>query len=123
MGNFLILNNSNAQILLDSSTDRVSMPKTIYKTIRNKLITQDSIIFNQEQIIALKDSIIKNDSLKILSFKKELDQKNQTIDTLATGYKKLEVEYKKEKSSLLTNFKLWLGLTGGLIFGVLIANY
>lgn len=118
----LILTKSKAQVLLDPSTDRVSMPKITYKAIREGLLTRDTLISNQKQIIAYKDSIIKNDSLKFKSFQSELDDKNKAIDTLATGYKTLEENYKKEKSSLLTNFKLWLGLTGGLVFGVLIAN-
>lgn len=98
------------------------MSKVVYKAIRTKLMLKDSIITNQYEIIAQKDSIIKNDSLKVISYKFELDQKNKTIETLDKEYKILEEDHKKEKSSYLTNFKLWLGLTGGLIFGVLIAN-
>lgn len=118
----LILTKVKAQILLDPNTDRVSMPKITYKAIRESLLTKDTLILNQKQIIACKDSIIKIDSLKQVSFKSELIQKNKTIDTLATSYKKLETEYSKEKSSILSNFKFWLGTVGGLVFGVLIAN-
>lgn len=120
---FLILNKSNAQItLLFSDTSKVVMSKIVYKAIRTSTLKKDTIISNQDKIIALKDSIIKIDSLKEVNFKLELDQKNKTIYDLSKEYNKLDLEYKKEKSSLLTNFKLWLGLTGGLIFGVLITN-
>jgi hypothetical protein len=98
------------------------MPKTIYKAIRSKLILKDSIISIQKEIIAQKDSIIEIDSLESLSYKTELLQKNFTIDTLATNYNKLQKDYNKEKTSVISNFKLWLGITVGLVFGVLIAN-
>ncbi len=98
------------------------MPKITYKAIREGLLTRDTLILNQKNIIALKDSIIKNDSLKSVSFKQELDQKNKTIQELGKENKSLEEDLKKEKSSLLTNFKFWSGLAGGLIFGVLLSN-
>lgn len=120
--NFLTLNKSVAQIFLDSNTQQVYMPKTIYKAIRSKLILKDSIISIQKEIIAQKDSIIEIDSLESLSYKTELLQKNFTIDTLATNYNKLQKDYNKEKTSVISNFKLWLGITVGLVFGVLIAN-
>jgi hypothetical protein len=122
LGNFLILNSCAAQIFLDSSTNQVYMPKIVYKAIRAKISIQDSIILNQIKIIAQKDSIIRNDSLEVISYKSELDQKNKTIKDLSNQYTILEKEYTKEKSSILSNFKLWLGLTGGLVFGVLIVN-
>jgi hypothetical protein len=120
--NYLTLSRGVAQIFLDSNTQQVHMPKIVYKAIRTKLILKDSIITNQDQIIAEKDSIIKNDSLKVINYKSELDQKNKTIESLIKDYNIIEKEYNKDKSSYLTNFKLWLGLTGGLIIGILITN-
>lgn len=118
---YLISSNSIAQIRLDSN-DRVNMPKSVYKAFRASYYTKDTIIFNQKEIIAYKDSIMKLDELKLISLKEEILQKNITIDTLSTEYNKLFKEHTKEKSSIISNYKFWLGITGGLIFGVLITN-
>ncbi len=111
---YLTLNNSYSQVRLDSD-GRVSMPKNTYKSIRIALYTKDTIIYNQRHIITLKDSIITLDSLKFKSFEAELQSKNNTIDTLSKEYKKLNIEYSKEKTSLKTNYKFWLGIVIGSV--------
>lgn len=123
LGIFLISNNSIAQVtLLLSDTSKVIMPKNTYKAIRLALYKKDTLIDNQDKIIVYKDSIIKLTELKCTSFKDEIRQKNITIDTLSTEYNKLHKQNIKEKNSYFTNFKLWLGITSGLIFGMLIAK-
>lgn len=128
-------NNSFSQTY-DSTKKIVELPLKKYKAIRNKLLFQDSIIYNnniiiedKNNIIILKDSIIKLDSLKQLSYNKELNIKNTTIDTLSREYKNLSKDYNKineelskEKKSLLNNYKFWIGLVGGILLEVLITK-
>jgi len=98
----------------------VELPLKKYKAIRVELISQKRLIFNKNRIISIKDSIITNDSLKSLSYLREIENKNHTIDTLSREYYKLNKEYTKEKKSILNNYKSWVGLTIGLVLGIFI---
>lgn len=132
----LISYNNGFSQTYDSTKKVVELPLKKYKAIRNKLLFQDSIIYNnniiiedKNNIIILKDSIIKLDSLKQVSFNKELIIKNTTIDTLSREYKNLSKDYNKineelskEKKSLLNNYKFWIGLVGGILLEVLITK-
>lgn len=119
---FLILNNctKSCSQVFDSTRQIVELPLKKYKAIRYKLIYQDSLIFNQQSIISYKDSIISNDSLRSLSYLREINNKNHTIDTLSKEYYKLNKEYSRERKSILNNYKSWAGLTLGLVLGIFI---
>lgn len=125
---FLTLkNNIGFSQTYDSSRKVVELPLKKYKAIRNKLLTQDTIIKNNEYIISYKDSLLYEDSLKELSYNKELINKRITIDTISREYKnlskdynKLNEDYSKEKKSFFNNYKFWIGLGIGLIVESLI---
>lgn len=82
----------------------------------------DSIIQYQNKQLSIKDSLLINSTSKLALKDSIIIQKNKTITNIGTEYKELEKDLNKEKSSILSNFKFWLGLAGGLVFGVLIAN-
>src|SRR6185369_155398 len=110
---YLILTSiiSSYSQVYDSTRKMVELPLKKYKAIRVELISQKRLIFNKNRIISIKDSIITNDSLKSLSYLREIENKNHTIDTLSREYYKLNKEYTKEKKSILNNYKSWVGLT------------
>ena len=119
---YLILTSiiSSYSQVYDSTRKMVELPLKKYKAIRVELISQKRLIFNKNRIISIKDSIITNDSLKSLSYLREIENKNHTIDTLSREYYKLNKEYTKEKKSILNNYKSWVGLTIGLVLGIFI---
>lgn len=94
----------------------VELPIIKYRAVRTKLLIQDSIIYNKNSIIFLKDSVISQDSLKFKSYQRELDSKNNTIDTLSKEYRKLVDIHNKEKKDIKTNYKFWLGISIGILF-------
>lgn len=113
----------------DSSKKVVELPLKKYIAIRNKLLTQDTVIKNNISIIYYKDSLLCKDSLKELSYNKELINKRITIDTLTKEYKnlskdynKLNEDYSKEKKSFLNNYKFWIGLVCGVLLERLITK-
>jgi hypothetical protein len=93
----------------------VELPIIKYRAIRTKFLVQDSIIYNKNSIIFLKDSIISQDSFKFKSYQRELDSKNNTIDTLSKEYTKLVNIHNKEKKDIKTNYKFWLGISIGVL--------
>jgi hypothetical protein len=110
----------NAQEYYPGDKSRVVIPVQLYRDLREKFYSCDTIIEIREKRIMAKDSIISTFKLSNESFKKELAVKDTTISKLSVQFDNL---YKsKQQISPLKQVPVWIALVIGVVFGVLVAK-
>lgn len=70
---------SEAQIMHDKNTDRVSEPVEVYRAWRIDMVKCDSLRKEDAKDIAIKDSIINDDKKEIKALNDLVSQKDTTI--------------------------------------------
>lgn len=95
------------------------MPLQLYRDVRNKCLTCDTLIQSYDSTITIKDSIISEHVKKEVEYKNIIASKDTTIKALNTEIKGLT---NRKEVKLWQRKETWLTLLIGFAVGVIVSR-
>lgn len=95
------------------------MPLQLYRDVRNKCLTCDTLIKNYDSTIVIKDSIISEHLKKEVEYKDLINSKDTTIKALNIEVKSLA---NRKEAKIWQRKETWITLLVGFALGVVVSR-